>query len=68
MDEDEAEIDRIFLALEEESRTFGGFIEMTKWSLRVLEFKADSYEWERAADIMKNLLSLFEKEEIPMIF
>ena len=41
---------------------------MTKWSLRVLEFKTDSPEWERAANIMKNLLSLFDKEEVSMIF
>ena len=41
---------------------------MARWSLRVLEFKADSYEWERAAEIMRNLLSLFDKEEIPLIF
>ena len=61
-------MDRVFLALEEESKTFGGFIEMAKWSLRVLEFKADSSEWERAAEIMRNLLCLFDKEEMSVIF
>ena len=41
---------------------------MAKWSLRVLEFKADSSEWERAAEIMRNLLCLFDKEEMSVIF